>query len=435
IPILALIVFGISRKTVPLYRTVQKKTDRMVDVLRENITGIRVIKALSKSGHEKERFRGVNNELIGSELDAAYTMALSSPLMNFVLNVGLVGVIIVGAWRINEGHIEAGKVIAFLLYFSMILNSIIMINRVFIQLNQASASAGRIMEVINAEDEQPVMKEADANDTAAAAQDSPAQEKLAAPFKANAPYISFENVDFRYNDTGDLCLSDINLEINKGESIGIIGATGCGKTTLVNLLMRFYDATSGVVRIEGRDVRSIPFSELRSRFGVAFQNDVIFADSIYENISFCREIPLARVEEAAGDAVAAGFIEELGIGTDEEKYDYKAAIKGANLSGGQKQRILVARALAKNPEILILDDSSSALDYKTDALLRRNIREHYGETTLIMVAQRISTILHCDKILVMDEGRIIGAGTHEELLENCGIYQEIAALQIDKNDI
>ena len=250
-----------------------------------------------------------------------------------------------------------------------------------------------------------------------------------APFKPDAPYISFEDVSFRYSDDSGDCLSDISLSINRGESIGIIGPTGCGKTTLVNLLMRFYDATKGTVRLEGRDVRSVPLEELRSRFGVAFQNDVIFADTIGENISFCRDIPDITLRGAASDA-AAGFIEELGTGTEEAGFNYRAAIKGANLSGGQKQRILVARALAGNPEILILDDSSSALDYKTDALMRKNIKEHYGDATLIMVAQRITTIMHCDKIIVMSDGRVIGTGTHDELLKTCDVYRETAEMQL-----
>ena len=410
IPVIAAIVFGVSAKTVPLYRESQKRTDRMVDVLRENITGIRVIKALSKTGYERGRFRKVNDELIGAELDAAYAMAVSSPLMNFVLNLGLVAVIVIGAWRVNSGAVKPGTVIAFLSYFTMILNSILMINRVFIQMNQASASAGRIMEVINAGDELPVLAE---TDTA----------------EQDAPFISFDDVSFRYSDDSGDCLTNINIGINKGESVGIIGPTGCGKTTLINLLMRFYDTTKGTVRLEGRDIRSISFEELRSRFGVVFQNDVIFADTIGENISFCRVIPEIVLRGAASDA-AAGFIDELGAGTEESGFNYRAAIKGANLSGGQKQRILVARALAGNPEILILDDSSSALDYRTDALMRKNIKEHYGDATLIMVAQRITTIMHCDKIIVMNEGRVIGTGTHEELLKTCDVYREIAEMQL-----
>lgn len=425
IPLIALIVFGVSRKTVPMYKNVQKKVDNMVDVLRENITGIRVIKALSKTEHERRRFRAVNDELIDAELTAAYTMAASSPLMHFVLNLGLVGVVVIGAWRVNSGTIEPGTIIAFLSYFTMILNSIMMINRVFIQLNQATASADRIMEVLNAPDEPVIYQQEETGNTA------PDGSLISYEKKAGAPFISFKNVSFRYNETGELCLNNISFTLNKGESLGIIGATGCGKTTIINLLMRFYDVTKGSICVEGQDIRTMSLKDLRSRFGVAFQNDIVFADSIYENISFCREIPLLRAKEAAEDACAAAFIEELGLGTDEEKYDYKAAIKGANLSGGQKQRLLIARAFANNPEILVLDDSSSALDYKTDARLRKALKEHYDDATVIMVAQRVSSIMQCDKILVMDEGEIIGAGSHEQLLSSCEIYREIQKMQME----
>ena len=424
IPILVLIVFGISRKTIPMFKNVQEKLDRLVDVLRENITGIRVIKALSKTEHEKKRFRGVNDELVDVELKAAYTMAASSPLMNFVLNMGLVGVIIVGAYRVNRGVALPGTIIAVLSYFAMILNSILMMNRILIQINQMSASSTRIMEVLSEpEDLVPLLPE----NTPA---EYFAENGISCEEVPGAPLISFENVSFRYSEGGDLCLENINLNIKKGESLGIIGATGCGKTTVVNLLMRFYDVTSGAVRINGRDVRTMPVDELHKRFGVAFQNDVIFADTIYENISFCRNLEQTLVEEAAEDA-QGGFINELGAGTDESKFMYRAAIKGANLSGGQKQRLLIARAFAGKPEILILDDSSSALDYKTDANLRKAIRKNYDDSTLIMIAQRVSSVMYCDNICVMDDGRIIGYGKHEDLLKNCEVYREIYSMQME----
>lgn len=425
IPILVLIVFGISRKTIPMFKRVQEKLDRLVDVLRENITGIRVIKALSKTEHEKARFRGANDELVNDELKAAYTMAASSPLMNFVLNMGLVAVIIVGAYRVNAGNTKPGTIIAFLSYFAMILNSILMMNRMLIQINQMSASSTRIMEVLSEPlDLIPILPENTPEEYFE-------ENNISCREVPDAPFISFENVSFRYQEGGELCLENINITINKGESLGIIGATGCGKTTLINLLMRFYDVTSGAVRINGRDVRTIPADDLHRLFGVAFQNDVVFADTIYENISFCRDLEQATVEKAAKDA-QAGFIQELGTGTDEEKFNYKAAIKGANLSGGQKQRLLVSRAFAGNPEILILDDSSSALDYKTDANLRKALRENYKDSTLILIAQRVSSIMSCDNICVMDDGKIIGYGKHEELLKSCDVYHEIYNMQMSE---
>jgi len=243
-------------------------------------------------------------------------------------------------------------------------------------------------------------------------------------------HISFEDVTFRYHKTGESCLNGISFSLKKGESLGIIGPTGCGKTTMINLLMRFYDVESGRIRIDGKDVRTIPMKELRERFGVVFQNDMIFADTIRENISFARDLSQEAVETAAQDACAAGFIETLGTGTEEERYDYKAAIKGANLSGGQKQRILIARAFAAKPEILVLDDASSALDYKTDAKLRKALKENYADATVILVAQRISSVMSCDHIMVMEDGQAIGYGTHEELLENCEVYKEIYISQM-----
>ena len=445
IPFLVIVVFGITKKTVPMFKKVQDKLDTMVTVLRENITGIRVIKALSKTNYERKRFRQVNDDLIDAELRASATMAASSPLMNVFLNLGLTAVVIVGAYRVNSGASEPGNIVAFLSYFTMILNSVLMVNRIFLNFTKSSASAARLSEVLTAEPDLVVIPECagERNGTEGAADDavnaqemqvvetvSGGEESEAGDRRVKPIHIAFEDVKFRYHQTGELCLDGISFSLKKGESLGIIGPTGCGKTTIINLLMRFYDVESGRIAIDGKNVKSIPMKELRERFGVVFQNDMIFADTVRENISFARDLTQEEIEAAAADACAAGFIEVLGEGTQESRYDYKAAIKGANLSGGQKQRLLIARAFAARPEILIMDDASSALDYKTDAKLRKALKEHYAESTIILVAQRISSVMSCDHIMVMEEGRVIGYGTHEELLENCEVYKEIYVSQM-----
>ncbi len=412
LPILGGLIFYISRKGIPLYKKVQSSMDSMVRIMRENISGIRVIKALSKTEYEKKRFRNANDEMLGRELHAGSFMALSGPIMGLLLNIGLTLVVIVGAYRVNAGASEPGKIVAFLSYFTMILNAVIMINRIFMVASKATASAGRIEEVLSAPEELLVEK----------------AEAFARQGK-DVPHIEFKNVSFGYHattgDTEKYCIKDISFKIYHGESLGIIGATGSGKTTLLNLLMRFYDVTEGQILIDGRNIREIPLTELRERFGVVFQNDVVFADTLRENIAFGRELSDAGVSRAAEHALAAGF-----IAGKEEGYYHKAAIKGADLSGGQRQRLLVARALAGTPEVLLLDDASSALDYRTDAEIRKNIRESYGDTTTILVAQRASSVMQMTHILVLDEGECIGYGTHGELMENCDVYREIAEQQM-----
>ena len=402
LPFLALVVYLVSKKGIPLYTKLQLSVDKMVRIVRENITGIRVIKALSKTAYEKNRFYEVNNEVADKERKAASTMAITNPIMNLLLNMGLTLVIIVGAYRVNSGASEPGKIVAFLSYFTIMLHAVMAITRIFVVFSKAGASAARIAEVLNAEED---LKELGLEPT------------------PSENHIEFRQVTFSY--TKEPCITNISFGIKKGESLGIIGSTGSGKTTLINLLMRFYDVSEGSILIDGRDIRSMNKQELRKRFGVVFQNDVLFADRIYENISIGRDLSADRVREAAQDAQAAGFISEL-----EEELDFILSIKGSNLSGGQKQRLLVSRALAGEPEILILDDSSSALDYKTDSLLRKAIREHYQNTTSIVIAQRISSVMKLNHILVIEDGQMVGYGTHEDLLQSCEVYQEIYQSQM-----
>ena len=407
LPLLGLLVYLISKRGIPMYTKVQASVDKMVQTIRENITGIRVIKALSKTEYEKQRFRRVNDDVIGNEIKAASIMALSSPIMNLLLNTGLAIVVIVGAFRVNSGVTQPGKIVAFLSYFTMILNAMMSVTRLFINYSKASASAKRLKEVLDTEEDLIVTP----------VEVSKEQEQK---------YLAFDQVSFSYEDDEEkLSLKNITFELKKGESLGIIGATGSGKTTLIQLLMRFYDVTKGQIIIEGKDIKSIPLKELRKKFGVAFQNDIIFADSIYENISFGRNLSMDQVVEASKDACAYEFI----MGKD-DGFSYEAAIKGGNLSGGQKQRLYISRALADHPKFLILDDSSSALDYKTDAMLRQAIRNNYQDTTIILIAQRISSIMQSDHILVLDDGEMLGYGTHEELLESCEVYHEIYESQM-----
>lgn len=415
LPVLLAVVFFVCAKGIPMYNTVQKRLDSVVRIMRENITGIRVVKALSKADYEKRRFAVANREMTNCDIKASTVMAIPGPLMQLCLNVGLTLVVVAGAWRVNEGLTRPGVILAFLTYFNMITMGVMGLSRIFMTLSKASASAGRIAEVLAAPDEQRVLRPGEALQP------------------SGAGFLRFENVDFSYGKTGagfaggerEKALDHISFSLNRGESLGIIGPTGCGKTTIINLLMRFYDADAGGVFVDGRDVRSYDKDELHRKFGVAFQNDMVFQDTLGENIRFGRDLDEAALRRAAKDAMAAEYIDSL-----EDGLDHPAAIKGANLSGGQKQRLLVARALAGNPEILVLDDSSSALDYRTDAAMRRAIARSHGDSTVILIAQRVSSVMGMDHILVMDNGRCIGYGSHGELLENCPPYREIYETQM-----
>ena len=402
LPIIGIVVYLVSRRSIPLFDQLQKSVDTMVRVVRENASGVRVIKALSRSEGEKTRFEGVNRKVMQDENRANMVMAFSKPAMNLTLNLGLVLVVLVGAHRVNAGLCGPGVITAFLTYFTIILNAMMSITRVLTMWSKALASAERVEQVLSTEDDltpQPVE----------------AREESA--------HIVFENVRFSYNGKENN-LEDISFSLEKGQSLGIIGPTGAGKSTLAGLLMRFYDVQQGSVRVDGRDVRSYDLKSLRDKFGVVFQNDILFKKSIGENIRIGRQLDMSRLEKAAKDAQAAFFIQETG------GMDASLEARGVNLSGGQKQRLLIARALAGRPDVLILDDSSSALDYQTDARLRQTIRQDYGDTTTVIIAQRVSSVKNCDKILVLEEGRMSGLGTHEELMQSCALYREISKLQM-----
>jgi ATP-binding cassette subfamily B protein len=412
LPFIVLVVYLVSKKGIPLYGIQQISVDHMVRKVRESISGIRIIKALNKTEYEKTKFDEVNKEVVDNELKAGITMATINPFMSLLLNGGLTFVVVVGAFRVNSGSTEIGKIVAFLSYFTIILNAMIMINRIFVVLSKASSSAARISEVLDQE-EDLVIEEIEKKDS--------------------EYHIEVDNISFSYNKnvyneedkSQEYNIENLSFCLKKGESLGIIGSTGSGKTTIVNLLMRFYDVDRGSIRMNGEDIKSIPKQKLRKKFGVVFQNDILFASTIYENISFGREVSIENVKEAAKYGMAEEFINNL-----DNTFDTTVATKGANFSGGQKQRLLIARALADRPEILILDDSSSALDYKTDAMLRNGIKNHLSNTTLILIAQRISSIMNMDHILVLEDGEMVGYGKHEELLGVCETYNEIFKSQM-----
>ena len=434
LPILILLILLISSKGIPMYNTVQNKLDAVVRIMRENITGIRVVKALSKEDFERGRFNEANRELTSRDTAAATLMAVPGPLMQLFLNIGLTCVVLLGAARVNSGQTQPGVILAFLTYFNMIAMGVMGLSRIFTSLSKASASADRIAQVLETEEEGSPAHETSGNtgsETSIGAVSEATAKAESAP-----PVIVFDHVDFSYGEGSDettgfageereKALEDISFSLGRGESLGIIGPTGCGKTTVINLLMGFYDADSGTVTVDGKDVRNYDKDTLRRKFGTVFQNDILFRDTLRENIDFGRHLPDPDLLSAAEASMAKEFIDAL-----PEGLEYEAAIKGANLSGGQKQRILVARALAAHPQILVLDDSTSSLDYRTDAEMRRRINKNYGDSTLIMIAQRVSSIMNMDKILVMDNGRIIGYGTHKELKETCDPYREICEIQI-----
>lgn len=407
-PPMGLTIWFISKKGIPMYAATQEKVDRMVQTVRENIVGIRIVKALSKESYERARFDKVNGELSRQETKAGVTMAATNPLMNLFLNCGLVLVILLGAYLVNNGVTQIGRIIAFQSYFTIILNAMISISRMFVILSKGTASADRIAEILELPRElEPTLTDGQREENASADE-----------------FIAFDHVSFSYLGQKDN-LSDISFTLKKGEALGIIGSTGSGKSTIVSLLMRLYDVTGGQVRINGVDVRHIPEDQLHKMFGVVFQSDVLFADTIKENIAFGRHLTMEQIEDAAKQAQAEDFILSR-----EDSFEAQLAIRGSNLSGGQRQRLLIARAVAGQPPVLVLDDSSSALDYKTDASLRQAIRENLSESTCIIIAQRISSVMQADHILVLEKGEAIGYGTHEQLMESCETYREIAGSQL-----
>lgn len=405
LPLIIIIVYYSSKKGIPLYKKSQGFVDQLVRKLREYIAGARVVRALSMSDHEKDMFDQANQNTVSSELKANITMAKINPMMNAVMNVGLVFVLVAGAYRLAEGKTEIGQIMAFVTYFTIILNAMMSITRVFVLASRATASAERIDEVLNMPQDL-------------------VDGSLSIERKDDIPHIEFRNVSFSYNQK-ESNLKNISFKLYQGQSLGIIGATGSGKTTIINLLMRFYDIDEGEILIYGKNIKELRQQELRQSIGVVFQNDLIFADSIFGNIQFNRE-GITDDDIATATRVAqAEFIYDK-----ENDMDYQMAQRGMNLSGGQKQRVLIARAIAGKPDIMILDDASSALDYKTDMKMRKAIRKEMADTTMIIIAQRIASLKDSDLILLIDDGMIVGQGTHQELMKSSTIYQEITFYQL-----
>lgn len=404
LPLIFVVVYSISRMGVPLYTKVQQSVDGMVRVVREDAQGIRVIKALSKVDYENSRYDKANITLRKNEAKAGMIMGIVNPIMTLLMNGGIVAVVAFSAYFVAKGTSSATTVIAFMQYFTLISMAMMSLSRMFVMYTKCAASAKRISEVLEQKSELKNIEDDGNGDSSI--------------------HISFDKVSFSYLGK-ESNVKDVSFSLKKGESLGIIGATGSGKSTILRLLMRFYDADLGVIRINGKDLRSYNPQELTSMFGLVLQNDFLYADTIEENIRFGRDISSEDIIKAAKTAQAHDFITSFSEG-----YSHEVTTGGTNLSGGQRQRLLISRAIAGRPEILILDDSSSALDYKTDANLRMALKKDIPDSTVITVAQRVSSVKNCDLILVVENGIIIGSGKHDELMENCPEYKEISDSQM-----
>ncbi len=405
LPAIAIVVFFVTKKSIPMHVYQQEVLDDVVRTVQENITGVRVIKALSKTEYEKNRFHKVNDALSDAGFRAGLVTSITNPVTTLTLNLGLTVVVLMGAFRVSSGATESSVIVAFLQYFTQILMAMLGITRIFVMCSKGIASANRVADVLALPEDLTVTSaEAEASE--------------------NAAHIEFKNVSFSYTGVGKN-IDNLSFRLEHGQTLGILGPTGSGKSTIINLLLRLYDADSGQILIDGQDIRSIEPEILRKKFGAVFQNDFVTEGTIAHNIRFFRDLPDEALAQAAADAQAAAFIAEKEGGMDAD-----VVVRGNNLSGGQKQRLLIARALAANPEILILDDSSSALDYHTDSELRKALRQNYRNTTTVLVAQRISSLHHADLILVLDDGAVIGAGNHRHLMETCEEYRIIANIQM-----
>ena len=411
IPLLCIVVFGIMLVSIPLYRKVQARLDRLLGITRENLTGVRVLRAFCKENEEIAEFEERNEALTGVQKFVGRISALMNPVTYIIINLAVVALIWTGAIRVEAGILTQGMVIALYNYMSQILTELVKMANLIINITKAVACGNRIASVFEITSSQ--------------------QQASASPEKPeSAPEVEFRNVSLQYKGAGEDSLSGLSFSVRPGETIGVIGGTGSGKTSLVNLIPRFYDATGGEVLVRGANVQSYPLEELRSMIGVVPQKAVLFQGTVRENLKWGN--PDATDDEL-WDALASAQAQEV-VESKKGGLDFEIEQAGRNLSGGQRQRLTLARALVRRPRILILDDSSSALDFATDAALRKSIRELPYSPTVFLVSQRASSIQYADKIIVLDDGEAVGIGTHEELLRDCAVYQEIYNSQFRKED-
>ena len=404
LPIIALVTYLVTKASLPLYTRQQSVLDRVVRTVQENITGIRVIKALSKTEYEKERFNTVNAELTTVDQKAGAVSAITNPTASLTLNLGLTLVVLVGAYRVNGGQMKPGVIVAFLQYFIMILNAMLGVTRIFVMWSKGEASAKRVAQVLMTPEDMVLLPREEA--------------------QANDAHIEFQNVSFSYTGIGKN-VDDLSFRLERGQTLGILGPTGSGKSTILNLLMRIYDPDEGTIRISGRDIRAIAPEELRDKFGVVFQNGFVLEGSIAENIRFFRDIDDETIAAAAEHAQAE-FVR-----TKEGGMDFQIQVRGNNLSGGQKQRLLIARAMLLDARMLILDEATSNVDTRTEQRIQQAMRTLMQNKTCFVIAHRLSTIRSADHILVLDGGKVVEQGTHDSLMAANGFYRKLYEAQFD----
>lgn len=407
IPLLSIVVFGIILSTIPMYKKVQSRLDQVLGITRENLTGVRVIRAFHQEAKEEERFRENNEALSAMQIFVGKISACMNPVTYIIVNGAIIALIYTGAVQVNIGNLSQGEVVAIINYMNQILVELVKLANLIVTMTKALACADRVASVFDI--------------GADAAYVGAQNQKLADKVDKSAPFLDFKHVSLTYQGAGAPTLQDMNFTVNRGDTVGIIGGTGSGKTSLVNLIPGFYPATEGEILLEGRDIKTMSDEELRGRIGVVPQKAVLFKGTIRSNLQWGKP---DATEEEMWKALELAQASEVVEGKD-GKLDATVAQNGKNFSGGQRQRLTIARALVREPEILILDDSASALDYATDAKLRAALRTLEDKTTTFIVSQRASTIRHADKIIVLDDGEIAGVGTHDELLKDCTVYQEI----------
>jgi len=428
LPILALIIFFVAKKSTYLFQSMQLKIDKLNLVLREYLTGIRVIRAFNREEYEKERFNKSNFELTDTAKKVNILMALLMPLMTLILNLAIVAIIWLGGLKIEYGRMQVGDLMAFVQYAIQIMFSLIMFSMMFVMIPRASVSAIRINEVL---DVVPKIKDPAIGTLSPLISSNKTNFQDKVPTRNRKGYLRFEEVSFGYHGAPEYAIRDISFQANPGEITAIIGSTGSGKSTLINLIPRFYDVSEGSISIDGVDIRDIPQEKLHEIIGLVPQKAILFSGSIAENISFGNHnISYEEIKRVAEIAQAAEFINRMSQG-----YDSLIAQGGTNLSGGEKQRLSIARALAKHSDIYIFDDSFSAIDFKTEARLKEGLKEELKEKTVLIIAQRVTAVMGAGQIVVLDNGRIVGIGKHHDLIKSCSVYKEIVTSQLSTEEL